>query len=57
MQNFGILMKTYKIKSSKTYEKLHTYGSDFLNNYRIKLDQIFTVDVFNAGPEHTKISA
>jgi len=26
-------MKTYKIKSSKTYEKLPTSGDDFLNNY------------------------
>ena len=50
-------MKTCKIKISKTYEKLQTSGSDFLNNYRFKLDKIFIVDVFNAGPEHTKISA
>ena len=52
MPNFGFLMKTFKIKGSKTYEKLHSYGSDFLDNYWSKFDEIYTVDEDNTGSEH-----
>ena len=44
-------MKTCKIKSLKTDKKLHSYGSDFLNNYWSKFDEIYTVDEDNTGSE------